>query len=189
MKTRAYHFGRLHIWITLIVAAAVAGMGILAGKELFLMIETAIALAIALARGIWRMAKRNALINQLSAVENLDAASVICTDKTGTLTENRMAVRHLIAVDADTEVDDGEGASAGRRALGPTQRECARDFPYRGRGGLRLGSKDDDHLASVGWRIHGGGQRRPGGSPEGLHPHTYRWNRYSARSTRKGHMA
>jgi len=45
---------------------------------------------------MWRMARRNALINRLSAVETLGATSVICTDKTGTLTENRLTVSRVI---------------------------------------------------------------------------------------------
>lgn len=101
--------GHKLIWITLVIAAVVASSGIMAGKGTFLMIETAIALAIAaipeglpivatiaLARGMWRMAKRNALINRLSAVETLGSTSIIFTDKTGTLTENRMTVTQIV---------------------------------------------------------------------------------------------
>ncbi len=100
------------IWATLVIAASIIVIGILRGKEMFLMIETGIALAvaaipeglpvvatIALARGMMRMARRNALINKLSAVETLGSTNVICTDKTGTLTENKMSVK-LIATAA-----------------------------------------------------------------------------------------
>ncbi len=108
LQQRLQQLGRTLIWVTLVVAVVVAISGIVVGKELILMIETAIALAVAsipeglpivatvaLARGMWRMARRNALINQLSAVETLGATNVILTDKTGTLTENRMTVTRL----------------------------------------------------------------------------------------------
>ena len=104
------------VWVTLVLAAAVAAAGLATGRELGLTIQTAIALAvatipeglpvvatIALARGMWRMARRNALINRLSAVETLGATGVICTDKTGTLTENRMAVQKLELVEGRNE--------------------------------------------------------------------------------------
>jgi len=100
------------IWVTLFITATVTLLGSLAGKELALMIETGIALAIAaipeglpvvatiaLARGMSRMARKNALISRLASVETLGATGVICTDKTGTLTENRMTVVRLVLPD------------------------------------------------------------------------------------------
>jgi len=123
LEQRLDRMGRRLIWMTLVVTAFVALSGILAGKSLWLMVQTGIALAvatipeglpvvatIALARGMWRMARRNALINKLSAVETLGATSVICTDKTGTLTENRMTVRRYWLADREVEVS-GEGDS------------------------------------------------------------------------------
>jgi len=119
LEKRLNQLGHKLIVATLIIAAFVATAGILVGKGAFLMIETSIALAvaaipeglpivatIALARGMLRMARRNALISQLSAVETLGATNVIFTDKTGTLTENRMTVA-LIALDSgDIEVHE-----------------------------------------------------------------------------------
>ena len=96
------------VWVTLVLAALIGGIGLAQGKDTYLMVEAAIALAIAaipeglpivatlaLARGMWRMARQNALIERLSAVETLGATTVILTDKTGTLTENRMTVRKV----------------------------------------------------------------------------------------------
>jgi P-type Ca2+ transporter type 2C len=104
------------IWLSLALAVFIAVSGILAGKDLFLMIETAIALAvasipeglpivatIALARGMWRMARRNALVKELAAVETLGATTVICTDKTGTLTENILTVSDLLLSEGKVE--------------------------------------------------------------------------------------
>ncbi len=117
LEKRLDELGRTLIWVTLAVAVVVAVTGILSGKQALMMIETGIALAvaaipeglpivatIALARGMFRMAQRNAIINRLSAVETLGATNVICTDKTGTLTENRMTVARIGLADGDVDI-------------------------------------------------------------------------------------
>lgn len=125
------------IRFTLVIAILIGALGIYAGNDLLLMIEAAIALAVAaipeglpivatmaLARGMWRMAKKNALIERLSAVETLGATTVILTDKTGTLTENRMTVREIVLAQGPTSVSVGtngfevDGQSTTAEAVG-----------------------------------------------------------------------
>lgn len=105
LEKRLNKLGEQLVWISVIIGSLVALSGIISDKPALLMFKTAVALAIAtipeglpivatmaLAKGVWRMAKRNAIVKRLSAVETLGATSIIFTDKTGTLTENKMTV-------------------------------------------------------------------------------------------------
>jgi Ca2+-transporting ATPase len=118
LEKRLNMLGRRLVWITMAIALFIAVTGIVAGRDAVLAIQVAVALTvaaipeglpivatIALARGMWRMAKRRALIVRLSAVETLGATAVILTDKTGTLTENRMTVTVLELPECTVEVE------------------------------------------------------------------------------------
>ncbi len=127
LEDRLERLGRTLGLVTLGIAALTTITGVLAGRGIFLMIETGIALAVAavpeglpivatlaLARGVWRMARRNALVNRLSSVETLGAVTLVATDKTGTLTENRMTLTRLAVEGGDLppEADAPEARQA-----------------------------------------------------------------------------
>lgn len=110
LQKRLAGLGKVVALLCLGVCAAVFLAGVLRGEPVFDMLMTGITIAIAaipeglpatvtiaLALAVSRMMKRGALVNRLHSVETLGCASVICSDKTGTITENRMTVTHVIA--------------------------------------------------------------------------------------------
>ena len=121
LQRRLEQFGYTLLWLALAVVAVVFALGYLRGEPLVAMFMTSVSLAVAavpeglptvvtitLALGVTRMVKRHALIRKLPAVETLGSATVICTDKTGTLTKNEMTVTRLFVGDRAFEVT-GEG--------------------------------------------------------------------------------
>ena len=107
--------------LTLAVCAIVFALGVFRGEPLLEMLMTAVSLAVAaipeglpaivtivLALGMQRMVKHNSLMKKLHAVETLGSTSVICSDKTGTLTQNQMTVVEMYVLDAEIKVS-GEG--------------------------------------------------------------------------------
>lgn len=121
LQRRLEQFGYTLLWLALVVVTVVFALGYLRGEPLVAMFMTSVSLAVAavpeglpavvtitLALGVTRMVKRHALIRKLPAVETLGSTTVICSDKTGTLTKNEMTVTRLFAGDRVFEVT-GEG--------------------------------------------------------------------------------
>jgi len=108
LQKRLAELGKWLVLISFLVCAAVVVTGILRGEDFYKMFFTGVSLAVAaipeglpaivtvaLAVGVQRMVKRQAIIRKLPAVETLGCATVICSDKTGTLTQNEMTVRQI----------------------------------------------------------------------------------------------
>ncbi len=140
-------FSHLLLYVILSLAAVTVAVGLLRGQSPFAMFMAAVALAvgaipeglpaavtITLAIGVARMAKRRAIIRKLPAVETLGSTTVICSDKTGTLTENQMTVQAIWAGMTHYEVSGSGYAPLGRivcqddadEDLSPALAECLR---------------------------------------------------------------
>jgi Ca2+-transporting ATPase len=121
LQRRLDNVGRLLVYGCLAIVAVVFGLGLWRGVPMLEMFLTSVSLAvaaipeglpavvtIALALGVRRMVQRNALIRKLPSVETLGSATVICTDKTGTLTQSEMTVRKIGFLDRVVDVS-GDG--------------------------------------------------------------------------------
>lgn len=130
LQRRLQKLGQQLAWLVLAICALVVLLGVLSGGNPVVMLLTGISLAVAaipealpavvavtLAIGAWRMSRQNALIRRLPAVETLGSVNIICSDKTGTLTENRMRVDRVIAVGNENTInpaDNGRSLELGR---------------------------------------------------------------------------
>jgi Ca2+-transporting ATPase len=121
LEKRLESFGRILVWAALGIVAMLFVLGMLRGTPWYDLMMTSVSLAVAaipeglpavvtvaLSVGVLRMARRRALIRKLAAVETLGSTTVICTDKTGTLTVGEMTVRAFY-VDAQSFTLTGEG--------------------------------------------------------------------------------
>lgn len=110
LQQRLDQLGKMLVWVSLGITALVVIAGVLHGHKLYEMFLAGVSLAvaaipeglpaivtIALALGVQRMIKRHAIVRKLPSVETLGCATVICSDKTGTLTQNRMTVQRIYA--------------------------------------------------------------------------------------------
>ena len=126
LQKRLAELGKVVAVICLLVCVAVFAAGVLRGEEVFAMLMTGITIAIAaipeglpatvtiaLALAVSRMMKQKALVNKLHSVETLGCTSVICSDKTGTITENRMTVTELHTADRGYSVSGSGYAMTG----------------------------------------------------------------------------
>ncbi|HEV8166358.1 MAG TPA: cation-translocating P-type ATPase [Actinomycetota bacterium] len=141
LQQRLARVSRTLLFLCMAIVAVVAAIGVFRGESPLLVFMSAVSLAvaavpeglpavvtIALAVGVQRMAARNVLVRRLPAVETLGCATMICTDKTGTLTTGQMAVReiwgpdHRAVLAAAAACCDAELAADGRTGTGdPTE--------------------------------------------------------------------
>lgn len=128
MQQRLDQLGKFLAIAALVICAVIFIVGVLYGNVLLDMFMTAVSLAaaaipeglpavstIVLAMGVQRLAKRNAIVRNLPSVETLGSTTVICSDKTGTLTQNRMTVTHIYTDGATADMRGADSSLDGIR--------------------------------------------------------------------------
>ena len=127
LQKRLNDLGKVLGIVAVIIVAAMFGIAVLQGRDLIEMFITAIALAVAavpegltavvtivLALGVTKMVKVNTIVRKLPAVETLGAVSIVCSDKTGTLTQNKMTVTKVYL---DGEIKNADELSCEKNEL------------------------------------------------------------------------
>lgn len=163
LKEKLNALGKVLVFLCLGICVVVSILGIIRGndiQEMFLLgVSLAVAaipeglaatVTIALALGVSRMLKRNALVRRLPAVETLGCTSVICSDKTGTLTQNKMTVKEIYINGRIWEVDKEEvkDTSLMRKAFVYCN-DCNYDFSSRGIDGALHGDPTETALVKA----------------------------------------
>jgi Ca2+-transporting ATPase len=142
LERELHRLGNRLVILVILLCAVIVGAGLLRGNDIVSMVEVGISLAIAavpeglpavatmtLALGMQRMARMNALLRRLPAVETLGATTVICSDKTGTLTKNEMTVGAFQLGDRRVDVSGAGYVTEGDFSLSGAPIEPLRDAP------------------------------------------------------------
>ena len=140
LQRRLEQLGKLLVWGCMGVCLIVVITGLIKGEPVLLMLMAGISLAVAaipeglpaivtvaLALGVQRMIKRKAIVRKLPAVETLGCTTVICSDKTGTLTQNAMTVRNVYAGGSSYEVTGSGYEIKGQFLVGKQDFDARKD--------------------------------------------------------------